>query len=348
MAKNAPKAAQKSGSLSLAAGLLRGLKNEEASIAAKQPVDHEGTAAESKPTLSAAPVVVSLPIAHSGGRLRIPIGECISNPYNPREFYPETKIHELALTLKRDGQIEAIKVTRLDKYPGKYVIIDGERRVRAARYLGDEFIDAELRDDQAAQDLYSIAYRANNDHERQTIFDDAIAWKRVLDAAVFDDQNALAQAVGKDKAYVSKTISLNTLPRAMLERMAESSDRVGLQAAYFIKLINDKAGEELADRTLSAVIDGKRTVRDLEKIVRELSDGATRQKKTRAKYEFRHDFVASGKPVGQLKAFPDGRLDIRLSGIPADRQESLADQLRRVIEEYTHSLSADGASELVN
>jgi ParB family transcriptional regulator, chromosome partitioning protein len=200
------------------------------------------------------------------------------------------------------------------------------------------------RDDQAAQDLYSIAYRANNDHERQTIFDDAIAWKRVLDAAVFDDQNALAQAVGKDKAYVSKTISLNTLPRAMLERMAESSDRVGLQAAYFIKLINDKAGEELADRTLSAVIDGKRTVRDLEKIVRELSDGATRQKKTRAKYEFRHDFVASGKPVGQLKAFPDGRLDIRLSGIPADRQESLADQLRRVIEEYTHSLSADGAN----
>ncbi|NRO99711.1 hypothetical protein GWC77_28145 [Paraburkholderia sp. NMBU_R16] len=102
------------------------------------------------------------------------------------------------------------------------------RRVRAARYLGEEQIDAELREDQSARDLYSIAYRANNDHERQTIFDDAIAWKRVLDDGVFEDQNALAQSVGKDKANVSKTLSLNALPRAMLERMAESGDRVGV------------------------------------------------------------------------------------------------------------------------
>ncbi|WP_173262976.1 ParB N-terminal domain-containing protein, partial [Paraburkholderia sp. NMBU_R16] len=61
--------------------------------------------------------------------------DCVSNPYNPREFYPEHKIHELALTLKRDGQIEAIKVTKLDSHPGKYVIIDGER-LELTRFRG--------------------------------------------------------------------------------------------------------------------------------------------------------------------------------------------------------------------
>ena len=338
MAKNQQKPAPKSGNLSLAAGLLRGLKNEEASLDAKPGRDNESAPAQLHVVSATAPISNN----PAGGRQRIRVAHCISNPYNPREFYPEAKVHELALTLKRDGQIEAIKVTRLDSHPGKYVIIDGERRVRAMRYLGEEFVDAELREDQSAQDLYSIAYRANNDHERQTVFDDAIAWKRVLDAEVFEDQNALSQSVGKDKAYVSKTLSLNTLPRAMLERMAESSERIGLQAAYFVKLIFDKAGEEAADRTLSAVIDGKRTVRDLEKIVRELSEGpGTSKKRTRAKYEFRHDFVVGDAPIGQLKAFRDGRMDIQLSGIPIEKQESLADQLRRVIEEYTQLL-ADG------
>jgi ParB family transcriptional regulator, chromosome partitioning protein len=331
----ANKTTQKNGNLSLAAGLLRGLKNEEASLSAK---DLPAPAAIELPP--ATPTQASLsPLG--GGRIRIRVAECISNPYNPREFYPEAKIHELALTLKRDGQIEAVKVTRLPSHPGKFVIIDGERRLRAKRHLGDEYIDAELREDQTERDLYTIAYRANNDHERQTIFDDAIAWKRVLDAGVFEDQNSLAQSVGKDKTQISKTLSLNSLPRGMLERMAEASDRIGLQAAYFVKLIYDKVGEETADRTLTGVMDGKRTVRDLERTVRALSDETQPRRKTRAKYEFRHDFVAAGQGVGHLKAFPDGRLDLRLSNIPSDRQEALAEQLRRVVDEYTRSIDPD-------
>jgi ParB family chromosome partitioning protein len=329
------------GNLSLAAGLLKGLNNERAAL------DQRSEPSEDAPTRSIPPpptVVTEPTAAHAipvasnvGNRFPIPLADCISNPYNPREFYPESKVQELALTLQRDGQIEAIKVTQLPQYPGKYVLIDGERRLRAKRSLGERFIDAELRSDTTPAELYSIAYRANNDHERQSIFDDAIAWRRVLDDGVFVEQSALAERVGRDKAYVSKVLSLNALPRPILERMAEFADRIGLQAAYFIKLIFDKAGEEQATRNLSAVIDGKRTVRQLELAVRDLATPNSAGKKERARYHQRYDFKTDGQSFGQLKTFPDGRINLELVEIPGNQQEELAEKIKEIVESFTNA-----------
>lgn len=331
--------------LTLAAGLLKGLTNEQAALDEKERADADIETQSSAqpaaaPTLTVVPPTSkAVPVAAAvnvGGRMRISVTDCISNPYNPREFYPEAKIQELAVTLKRDGQIEAIKVTQLPKYPGKYVVIDGERRLRATKSLGEVWIDAELRADQSPVELYSTAYRANNDHERQTIFDDAIAWRRLLDDSVFEDQNSLAERVGRDKAYVSKVLSLNTLPRSILERMAESASKVGLQASYFIKLIFDKAGEMMADRTLSAVIDGKKTVRQLELQVRDLADINTPSKKARTRYNQLYDFkVGGGGSLGHLKTFPDGRLSLELVDIPTERQEELAEKLKAIVDSFS-------------
>ncbi|QYY33553.1 ParB/RepB/Spo0J family partition protein (plasmid) [Cupriavidus pinatubonensis] len=329
--------------LSLAAGLLKGLNNEQAALDERERADaetppHSATVAPIRAVHDSPPVTKTGPSISpaSGGRLRIAVADCISNPYNPREFYPEAKIQELAVTLKRDGQIETIKVTQLPKYPGKYVVIDGERRLRATKSLGEALIDAELRADQAPAELYSTAYRANNDHERQTIFDDAIAWRRLLDDAVFADQNALAERVGRDKTYVSKVLSLNSLPRSILERMAESASQIGLQAAYFIKLIFDKVGEDVADRTLSAVIDGKKTVRQLELQVRDLADTSAPNKKARTRYHQLYDFkVNGGGSLGQLKTFPDGRVSLELVDIPTEHQEALAEKLKAIVDSFS-------------
>ncbi len=340
-----PKKKPAASGLSFAAGLLKGLTSEQAALDDRERAQADATqeatavAAPSRPrrddserVLKAGPAMA----LGNGGRLRIAVADCISNPYNPREFYPEPKIQELAVTLQRDGQIETIKVTQLPKYPGKYVVIDGERRLRATKSLGEAFIDAELRTDQSPVELYSTAYRANNDHERQTIFDDAIAWRRLLDDAVFADQSALAERVGRDKTYVSKVLSLNTLPRSILERMAESANQVGLQASYFIKLIFDKAGEEIADRTLSAVIDGKKTVRQLELQVRDLTDISAPSKKARTRYHQLYDFkVNGGASLGQLKTFPDGRLSLELVDIPTERQEELAERLKAIVDSFS-------------
>ncbi|WP_174912337.1 ParB/RepB/Spo0J family partition protein [Burkholderia diffusa] len=338
MAKDTSKEKKPTGNLHLAAGLLRGLAQENAALETRLP---EPTPA-SNPAAEATPPVAPTAAASSdaldlGAPQKVAVKDCIPNPFNPRVFYSESSLHELALTLKREGQIEPIKVTRLPEFPGKLVVIDGQRRLRATSINGDETINATFRTDHTPEQLYTIAYRANHDHERQTIFDDAVAWKRLLDEKVFPDQNTLAEKIGKDKASISKTLSLNALPNTLLERMASANDVVGLQAAYFLKLIFERLGEPAADRLLTAVIDRKKSVRDLENFLRAQSDG---NKKTgRTRYSVRHDFALESRAIGQLKTYPDGRLDLQLKGVDASHQEALADRLKTVIDAYVAELA---------
>ncbi|KML19779.1 MULTISPECIES: ParB/RepB/Spo0J family partition protein [Burkholderia] len=338
MAKDTSKDKKPTGNLHLAAGLLRGLAQENAALETRlpEPAAAPNAIAESAPAsapTAAAPAVT----ADLGAPQKVLLKDCIPNPFNPRVFYSESSLHELALTLKREGQIEPIKVTRLPEFPGKLVVIDGQRRLRATSINGDETINATFRTDHTPEQLYTIAYRANHDHERQTIFDDAVAWKRLLDEKVFSDQNTLAEKIGKDKASISKTLSLNALPNTLLERMASANDVVGLQAAYFLKLIFERLGEPTADRLLTAVIDRKKSVRDLENFLRAQSDGSKKAGRTR--YSVRHDFALESQAIGQLKTYPDGRLDLQLKGVDASHQEALADKLKTVIDAYVAELA---------
>ncbi|MDP9586724.1 UNVERIFIED_ORG: ParB family chromosome partitioning protein [Burkholderia contaminans] len=338
MAKETSKDKKPTGNLHLAAGLLRGLAQENAALETRLPEPPPASNPAVEAATPAAPTAATPADAHDlGAPQRVAVKDCIPNPFNPRVFYSESSLHELALTLKREGQIEPIKVTRLPEFPGKLVVIDGQRRLRATSINGDETINATFRTDHTPEQLYTIAYRANHDHERQTIFDDAVAWKRLLDEKVFPDQNTLAEKIGKDKASISKTLSLNALPNTLLERMASANDVVGLQAAYFLKLIFERLGEPAADRLLTAVIDRKKSVRDLENFLRAQSDG---NKKTgRTRYSVRHDFALESRAIGQLKTYPDGRLDLQLKGVDASHQESLADRLKTVIDAYVAELA---------
>ncbi|WP_126224079.1 ParB/RepB/Spo0J family partition protein [Burkholderia ambifaria] len=338
MAKETSKDKKPTGNLHLAAGLLRGLAQENAALETRLPEPPPASNPTAEAATHAAPTAATPADAHDlGAPQRVAVKDCIPNPFNPRVFYSESSLHELALTLKREGQIEPIKVTRLPEFPGKLVVIDGQRRLRATSINGDETINATFRTDHTPEQLYTIAYRANHDHERQTIFDDAVAWKRLLDEKVFPDQNTLAEKIGKDKASISKTLSLNALPNTLLERMASANDVVGLQAAYFLKLIFERLGEPAADRLLTAVIDRKKSVRDLENFLRAQSDG---NKKTgRTRYSVRHDFALESRAIGQLKTYPDGRLDLQLKGVDASHQESLADRLKTVIDAYVAELA---------
>ncbi|MBN3746984.1 ParB/RepB/Spo0J family partition protein [Burkholderia sp. Se-20373] len=338
MAKDTSKDKKPTGNLHLAAGLLRGLAQENAALETRLPEPAAAPNVGGETAPAGAPAAATPASAPDlGAPQKVLVKDCIPNPFNPRVFYSESSLHELALTLKREGQIEPIKVTRLPEFPGKLVVIDGQRRLRATSINGDETINATFRTDHTPEQLYTIAYRANHDHERQTIFDDAVAWKRLLDEKVFSDQNTLAEKIGKDKASISKTLSLNALPNTLLERMASANDVVGLQAAYFLKLIFERLGEPTADRLLTAVIDRKKSVRDLENFLRAQSDGSKKAGRTR--YSVRHDFALESRAIGQLKTYPDGRLDLQLKGVDASHQEALADKLKTVIDAYVAELA---------
>ncbi|HEF4734047.1 ParB/RepB/Spo0J family partition protein [Burkholderia multivorans] len=274
--------------------------------------------------------------------VRIRVADTIPNPYNPRVFYDSTTISNLAESFGSQGQLEAIKVTRLPEFPDKWVIIDGGRRTRAAALRKDEFIEAEIIEEELEpKSLYLRAYHANKDRDEQTDFDDAYAWKKLLDAGVYRDQMELAAAVGRDPKHVSKVLQLTTLPTTLLEAMAKRADVVRLSHAYNLKLIYDRAGEAVAARWLKEVIDGTASVRKLEQVASEQSKG-TDSKRSKIHYQSKFPFRASnGDEIGMLKQFADGRTELTLKGVTGPAQEELGEKLKELILQWVANADHD-------
>ncbi|MDF0506773.1 ParB/RepB/Spo0J family partition protein [Burkholderia cenocepacia] len=285
-------------------------------------------------------------IASERRPVKIRIADTIPNPYNPRVFYDESSIDDLADSFGSQGQLEAIKVTRLAEHPGKWVIIDGGRRTRAAMRRNDEFIDAEVIEDRLeAKSLYLRAYHANKDRDEQTDFDDAYAWQKLLADGVYRDQNELATAVGKDPKHVSKVLQLTTLPTTLLETMAKRADVVKLSHAYNIKLIFDRAGENVASSWLRDVIEGKVSVRKLEQVASEVGREKS-ARKSKVHYQSKFPFqLRDGSEIGVLKQFADGRTELSLKGVTGPGQADLYEKLKAVVLEWADRQQSEAASD---
>lgn len=286
------------------------------------------------------------PVQGSTGRFKVRIKELISNPYNPRTFYNPETIDGLAKSFGVEGQLEAIKVTRLPDYPDKWVIVDGERRVRAGKSRGDEEIDAEISSESLeSKSLYLRAYRANKERDPQTVFDDAISWKKLLDNGIYRDYAELAADVGEAPSHVNKVILLTSLPQNFLNRLAEHSTQVGLGHAYNLKLIYDRADIRVAEHWLDEILDGKVTVRKLEQVA--ATDAPIkRASSSRAHYQSRIPFkLANGVELGELKLFRNGRTVLELQGIPADAQQVLADRMKVMIEKWSSEIATAASPE---
>ncbi|CAB3767402.1 ParB/RepB/Spo0J family partition protein [Paraburkholderia humisilvae] len=270
-------------------------------------------------------------------RLTLPLSELVSNPFNPRTFYSPEAIDGLAVKLKRDGQYETIKVTENARFPGKYVIVDGEYRFRAKKSLGEEFIEAEVLPVLSDRDLYLIANRINKDRTAQSVFDDAVGWKKVLDEGVFPDQDSLAASLDISKSLLSKILKLNALPETLLRRMAESHTQIGITNAYNITLMFERRGLETAETYLEQVINGEISSKRLQEINAK-ADNDSSPRQTRSHYSARVQFSArNGAEIGELKRFRDGRTQLKLEGLTEQQQETLSERLEALVREFVES-----------
>lgn len=267
-------------------------------------------------------------------RLTLTLGELVSNPYNPRTFYRPEKVDELAVKMKRDGQLEAIKVTENARFPGKYVIIDGEYRFRAKKSVADGFIDAEVFPTLSDRDLFLIANSLNKDRTPQSLFDDALAYQKLLDEGVFPGQDDLAASLGISESLMSKILKLKKLPETLLRRMAEADEPLGITHAYNIALMFERKGLHTAEEVLDKVLAGEMSSKHLQDL-NSRNDNGEASRKTRAHYLARVQFAgADGTEYGQLKRFRDGRTELKLTGLSEEQQEALGERLEAVVREF--------------
>jgi ParB family chromosome partitioning protein len=139
---------------------------------------------------------------------RIPVDEIETNPKQPRHDFDEHALNELAASIKKHDIIQPVTVARLPT--GRYRLISGERRWRAAKMAGIVDIPAYVRQANDQQ-LLELALLENLQREDLNAMEVALSYKRMMDELEFT-QEQVAESMAKDRTTVTNYIRLLKLP----------------------------------------------------------------------------------------------------------------------------------------
>jgi ParB family transcriptional regulator, chromosome partitioning protein len=139
---------------------------------------------------------------------RIPVDEIETNPKQPRRDFDEQSLQELANSIKLHDIIQPVTVSKLPS--GKYRLISGERRWRAAKMADIKDIPAYVRQANDAQ-LLELALLENLQREDLNAMEISLSYKRMMEELDYT-QEQVAERMGKDRSTVANFIRLLKLP----------------------------------------------------------------------------------------------------------------------------------------
>jgi ParB family chromosome partitioning protein len=186
------------------------------------------------------------------------------NPEQPRHDFNEAALRELADSIREKGILQPV-LAETDE-SGGYVIIAGERRVRAARLAGLERVPVVVRQFTAEEKL-EIALIENVQREDLTPIEEAHAYKRLMEMAGLS-QEQVAQKVGKERSTVANTIRLLKLPEDAQAAVGRGTMSPG-HARALLMLVNVSDQQVLLRR----IVDKGISVREAEEMAGELNGG---------------------------------------------------------------------------
>lgn len=182
------------------------------------------------------------------GRLVVGIDKIVENPRNERKVFRNTE--GLVVSVRAVGVVEPITVTALED--GRYRIITGYRRYRAARAAGLSQIEVLIREPEGERAQRRKSIVSNVQREDVGPVELAEALQELLDDANDIHSKAeLAEAIGKDKTWVSAMLRILTLPVHLRERVGTSQLSLSWESVARIARLSDPAlQEELVDALL--------------------------------------------------------------------------------------------------
>ena len=209
----------------------------------------------------AAPVPAPVPQPDPGAPLELPILDIERSPYQPRREFKDEELAELAESLKNSGLVQPPTVRK--NAAGKYELIAGERRLRAALLAGWKKIRVTLVE---ADDLTAAAMTTTENLNREDLnpIEEAVSYRTLQDQFGLTQQE-VAEKVGKGRATVANAVRLLELPEEVKTLLQTKLLSVG-----HAKLLLSVDAEK--DRVLLArdCVNEQLTVRALEKRIARL------------------------------------------------------------------------------
>lgn len=145
-------------------------------------------------------------------RSKVSVDAIRTNPYQPRKQFDQSKLIELANSIKEHGIVTPIIIRKSE--PG-YELIAGERRLRAAKLAELEQIDAIVMDFSDEQ-MMEISLIENIQRENLNIMEEAMAYEQMVTRFGYT-QEALSKKVGKSREHITNILRLNRLPKEVAQ-----------------------------------------------------------------------------------------------------------------------------------
>jgi len=195
-----------------------------------------------------------------GSIVEISIDSILTNPYQPRTHFDEVSLSELAQSIEELGIIQPITVVKQGK---KFQLISGERRFRASKKIGLKVIPAYVRIAND-QEMLEMALVENIQRKDLDPIEVALSYQRLIDEIKLT-QEELSQRVGKKRSTVT-----NYLRLLKLNPIIQTGIRDGFISMGHGRALISIEEESKQLSIYKKVLDAKLSVRDTEKLVKEL------------------------------------------------------------------------------
>ena len=180
----------------------------------------------------------------------VSISDLSRNPYQPRQYFSEEKLEELANSIKKNGVIQPIAVRPNKTETGRYEIVAGERRWIAAQRAGLHEIPVRILELSDVESL-EVAIVENIQRDDLNPIEEARGYKRLNEEFKYDHEN-ISKLMSKSRSHVSNTLRLLTLPKDVIAMLEEGTLTSG-QARPLIGISNASSiAEEIVSKNYSA------------------------------------------------------------------------------------------------
>lgn len=180
---------------------------------------------------------------------QVPLDLLEPNPFQPRSSIDPAALEELSQSIRLRGILQPLLVRPHPATAGRYQIVAGERRWRAASAAGLHEVPALVRD-MADTEAAAVALVENLQRQDLNPMDEAEGYDRLLTQFGLT-QEALGQAVGKSRSHVANTLRLLNLPPEVKDALRQGSISAGHARAILAHPSPLTALREVIDRQLS-------------------------------------------------------------------------------------------------
>lgn len=193
------------------------------------------------------------------------IGLIEPNHLQPRTHFDEQRLEELAQSIRSNGIIQPLLVRK--QSGGRFQLVAGERRWRAAQRAGLQKVPAVIRDIPEDK-MLELALIENIQRQELNAIEEAHAYKRLIEALGLT-QEMVAQRVGRDRSFITNYLRLLRLPDD-IQRFVEE-EKISMGHARALLGVDDP---DIQRRMARNVIDQGLSVRETERAIKRIISGA--------------------------------------------------------------------------